>query len=237
MERSIQQPVGDGIKARNFYDDVVTIQELLNEISIENGGPNPPLKVDGTCGHKTKSAIQNFQLKHFGWKLADARVDPGGATLRKMNEMAGAPEFKSLGFRLRRFQPDSEDVSPGELQIFHLQHLEFTLRNAIYTFSVSGVVVNPAAYPPASFRGEWSAFITRVPMTIRELGCKALLNYTMVPVVTPWGPPGDYYKFPNSNTVLELYLKTGTIYVGVGFETDVQLWGTFAYSGEPAVQL
>jgi Putative peptidoglycan binding domain len=233
MDRSIQQPVGDGIKARNLYDDVVTIQELLNDISIENGGPNPPLKVDGVCGHKTKTAIQNFQLKHFGWKLADARVDPGGATLKKMNQTASAPEFRSMGFRLRRFQPDSEGVSPSQPQIFHVQYLEFALRRAIYTFSTAGVQVNPSAYRSATFRGEWNAFITKAPMSIRDLGCKALINYSVVPAWTPWGPPDDYYKFPNHSDVLELYLKTGTVYVGVGFQTSSKTWGKFTYSGEP----
>ncbi len=153
MDRSILQPVGDGAKAKNLYDDVVTIQQLLNEITPQNGGPNPPLKVDGICGPKTKAAIQNFQLKHFGWKLADARVDPDGATLKKMNELAGAGDYKSLGFRMRRLQPDSQNVVASQTQIFLLQYLEGAWRSGIYTFSSMPVAVNPAAYPPIAFQG------------------------------------------------------------------------------------
>jgi hypothetical protein len=233
VDRSIQQPVGDGAKAKNIYDDVLTIQQLLNEITPQNGGPNPPLKGDGICGPKTKAAIQNFQLKHFGWKLADARVDPNGATLRKMNELAGAGDYKSLGFRMRRLQADSEEVPPAQPQIFLLQYLEGAWRNAIYTFSPWPVSANPAAYPPARFKGGWNAFTTRSPMSVRDLGCKARQATSGVVYPTPWGPPDDYYKV-NPGHVMELYLPTGTIYVPVGFKTDVQMWGPFTFAGERA---
>jgi len=49
------------------------------------------LKVDSICGEKTKKAIQMFQLKHFGWKLADGRVDPYKQTIAKLNELVGSP--------------------------------------------------------------------------------------------------------------------------------------------------
>jgi hypothetical protein len=45
--------------------------------------------VDGRCGQKTMKAIQTFQLKHFGWKGADGRVDPDKQTIAKLNELAG----------------------------------------------------------------------------------------------------------------------------------------------------
>ena len=38
MDRSIAKPVGDGQKAKNLYTDVVTIQQLLNDIAPANGG-------------------------------------------------------------------------------------------------------------------------------------------------------------------------------------------------------
>lgn len=78
--RTISTPVGAGVKALNRCDDVRTIQEMLNAISPDNGGAKPHLKVDGKCGDKTKGAFQHFQLRHFGWELADGRVDPGGPT-------------------------------------------------------------------------------------------------------------------------------------------------------------
>jgi len=78
-----------------------------------------------------------------------------------------------------------------------------------------------------------NAFTTRLPMSLRELGCKARQATEGVVYPTPWGPPDDYYKV-NPGHVMELYLPTGTIYVVVGFETDVQMWGAFTFAGEPA---
>lgn len=85
MARTITATVGS--KAPNRHDDVVTIQELLNNIESSKGGPNPLLVVDGLCGSKTTSAIQKFQLQHFGWKGADSRVEPEKQTLAKLNEL------------------------------------------------------------------------------------------------------------------------------------------------------
>lgn len=230
MERSIEKPVGDGSKARNLYDDVVTIQQLLNEIAPANGGANPPLKVDGICGPKTKKAIQTFQLQHFGWKLADARVDPGGATLAKMNALA-VPDYESIAFRMRRFQDDSKAVPASEPQIFHVQYLEFGLRNALYSFSVHPFSANPASHPMALFKGGWNAFTTRQPTSIRRLGCKARQSTMSIEYPTPWGGVDEYYKI-NPGHVMEFYLTTGAIYVPVGFETEQSTWGQFAYAGE-----
>jgi putative peptidoglycan binding protein len=230
MDRSIAKPVGDGPKAKNLYDDVVTIQQLLNDIAPANGGASPPLKVDGICGPKTKHAIQAFQLQHFGWKLADGRVDPGGATLAKMNALA-IPEYESIAFRMRRLQDDSKMVSPSEPQIFHVQYLEFGLRNAVYSFALNPVSVNPAAYPQSMFKGGWNPFTTRQPMSVRRLGCKARQASLPIQYPTPWGGTDDYYKV-NPGHVMEFYLTTGTIYVPVGFETDLSTWGQFVYGGE-----
>jgi peptidoglycan hydrolase-like protein with peptidoglycan-binding domain len=232
MDRSIEKPVGDGQKARNLYNDVVTIQQLLNDITPANGGANPPLKVDGVCGPKTKGAIQKFQLQHFGWKLADARVDPGGETLAKMNAMAAVSEYASIAFRIRRWQEDSEEVPPTRPQIFHVQYLESpSFRNAIYSFASLPVAVNTAAYPLPQFRGGWNVVMTRVPLTIRNLGCKARQTTMVIIPQTPWGPPDDYYKI-NPGHAMEFYLPSGTVYARVIFETDVSAWGQFTYAGD-----
>jgi peptidoglycan hydrolase-like protein with peptidoglycan-binding domain len=85
-------------KAKNTPVDVRAIQELLNGVPPEQGGPSPKLTVDGKCGPQTQKAIQQFQLKHFGWKLADGRVDPNGPALAKMNELSSGAGA-SLGDR------------------------------------------------------------------------------------------------------------------------------------------
>ena len=47
-----------GRYATNAKPDVTTVQELLNGVFPENGGPEPLLDVDGLCGPKTTGAIQ-----------------------------------------------------------------------------------------------------------------------------------------------------------------------------------
>jgi peptidoglycan hydrolase-like protein with peptidoglycan-binding domain len=66
--------------------DVRTVQELLNKVPADSGGPRVKLPVDGVCGTSTGDAIRTFQVRQFGGGMADGRVDPGGPTLRKLNE-------------------------------------------------------------------------------------------------------------------------------------------------------
>lgn len=86
MQRNIRASVG-AMGGVNLIEDVRTVQELLNGVPPGQGGPAPPLVVDGVCGPKTINAIQKFQLHHFGWSGADGRVDPGGPTIQKLNEL------------------------------------------------------------------------------------------------------------------------------------------------------
>jgi peptidoglycan hydrolase-like protein with peptidoglycan-binding domain len=86
----IQASVGnDGANGRT---DVESIQLLLNAVPAAAGGADPDLKVDGICGPKTKAAILHFQLRQFGNRLADGKVDPAGPTMSKLNELAGRGE-------------------------------------------------------------------------------------------------------------------------------------------------
>jgi peptidoglycan hydrolase-like protein with peptidoglycan-binding domain len=68
-----------GAGGTNKADDVKFIQTRLNRFPASDGGPAPPLVVDGLIGPKTLAAIRQFQAAHFGWQ--DGRVDPGGPTL------------------------------------------------------------------------------------------------------------------------------------------------------------
>lgn len=83
----INAPVGIG--GANMSQDVITIQKALNGVFSADGGASPPLVVDGFCGQKTKNAIQQFQLKQFGWSGADGKINPGGQTIRRLNEVLG----------------------------------------------------------------------------------------------------------------------------------------------------
>ena len=83
-DAAITAPVGQG--GVNRPGDVSTIQYCLDQVPPVDGGPNPPLKVDGLCGPKTIKAIRDLQQKHFGWQGCDGRIDPGRQTLAKLNE-------------------------------------------------------------------------------------------------------------------------------------------------------
>ena len=94
-ELNIQGSVGRG--GRNHGEDVKSIQNALNRVPKTQGGPLPPLVVDGLNGPKTERAIYVFQMQHFGAMRADARVDPGGRTLAKLREFQTQNQFAAAG--------------------------------------------------------------------------------------------------------------------------------------------
>jgi hypothetical protein len=149
-----------------------------------------------------------------------------------MNEMAAVAEYTSVAFRIRRWQEDSEEVPASRAQVFHVQYLESPgYRNAIYSFAPQPASVQTSAYPLPQFRGDWNVVITRVPLSIRNLGCKARQTTMPTLTTTPWGPPDDKYKI-NPGHAMEFYLPSGTVYAAVSFETEVSAWGQFMLSGE-----
>ncbi len=83
----IKASVGNG--GHNAEADVTEVQSLLNAVPAGQGGANPVLDIDGWCGKGTVAAIHAFQKRQIGW--SDGRVDPGKATIRRLNELASAP--------------------------------------------------------------------------------------------------------------------------------------------------
>lgn len=82
MNWSISASVGrNGV---NFRKDVIVVQQLLNGVPGESGGPITALKVDGLAWSKTTAAIERFQKIACGFQWPDGRVDPGGKTLVKL---------------------------------------------------------------------------------------------------------------------------------------------------------
>ena len=84
---SISQPVGQGPLARNQSDDVRTIQDALNQVTVKGvaGGPIPLLAVDGICGPKTNAAISRFQQLQLN--IFDGVIEPNKKTIIKLNEI------------------------------------------------------------------------------------------------------------------------------------------------------
>lgn len=92
---SITAAVGNQPPPRcpNRAGDVRTIQQALNRFTPLDGGPAPPLAVDGIFGPKTRDAIYHFQkkwnIKPKAWKVPDGIVDPDGPTIARLRQGAG----------------------------------------------------------------------------------------------------------------------------------------------------
>ena len=94
--RTISASVGrNGV---NRYEDVLTIQQMLNVIPAYQGGPAAALVEDGKNGPNTMGAIEKFQ--RFIGIQPDGRVDPNGGTLAALNAvraMLGTNRGKKAG--------------------------------------------------------------------------------------------------------------------------------------------
>lgn len=153
----VQISASVGQSGKNLQPDVQTIQDALNRISPLQGGAAPQLVVDGLCGPKTKSAIQKLQLKHFGWSLADSRVDPGGPTLAKINELLGTSKFTATEDMDIGMSSSSELVGelgpPNKTNPLYLEYLDETLqwiRAAQANAMVAQTVVNQPPDAPGT---------------------------------------------------------------------------------------
>lgn len=169
MTREISASVG--INGINHADDVVTVQKLLNNVPEMNGGPKVKLKIDGICGPKTKSAIQAFQLKHFGWSGADGRVDPGKQTLAKLNEYdQSTPVITSQRFRIRRNWDMKIISNKHEDWFWYFEVVDVNTQQAAYYYFGDR---NRPKMKPHAFVGAWHSFSTAKPYSVEGLECSA----------------------------------------------------------------
>ena len=82
-----------GRQCQNWRDDQKTVTDLLNGISVGDGGAAGALNgtiVAGICGDALYAAISQFENKHFP-RQGSGYVDPGGAMLRLMEQLAARP--------------------------------------------------------------------------------------------------------------------------------------------------
>ena len=93
---AISAPVGNNFVAArvlNRPDDTRAIQAALNKFTPLQGGPSPPLEVDGGCGRLTRDAILHFQekwdLKPRGANDPDGIVDVEGPTIDRLRAGPG----------------------------------------------------------------------------------------------------------------------------------------------------
>jgi peptidoglycan hydrolase-like protein with peptidoglycan-binding domain len=77
-----------GVGGVNDIQDVTAVQDLLNRVPVQFGGPKTKLKVDGKFNSITLQAIQDFQTHQFG--NADGVIKPSHYTLQKLAKFAQA---------------------------------------------------------------------------------------------------------------------------------------------------
>lgn len=82
---NIMSAVGRG--GTNGNQDVRVVQTLLNQ-NAARMQPFTALRVDGLIGPKTIAAIERYQRNVLRFQNVDGRVDPGGTTLRNLNNGA-----------------------------------------------------------------------------------------------------------------------------------------------------
>ncbi|MBN8733734.1 MAG: hypothetical protein J0L64_24580 [Acidobacteria bacterium] len=86
--KKLRAAVGRG--SRNRFDDVRTVQYLLNCVPRRAGGPVRELRVDGVAGELTLSALERF----LGQRGAEEeRVTPRGEALRALSEFDPYPQL------------------------------------------------------------------------------------------------------------------------------------------------
>jgi hypothetical protein len=132
MARSLTSSVGKG--GTNLPDDVITVKELLNSAAEIFGAPSNFIDpVDGIVDGALIDAISRFQRSNqFGF--SDGRVDPGGATLKRLNGVVDGTVSLFLGVEVDNSQLDSASAISDISQDFK-DTLTLANNNVFQTFS------------------------------------------------------------------------------------------------------
>jgi hypothetical protein len=91
--------IGDAVGAgcSNRRDDVLVVQSLLNVAYARVRIPPRTIPVTGMIDADTQAAIFQFQRAQLGG--GDGSIDPGGATLRRLNAVAAGPPRSTASAR------------------------------------------------------------------------------------------------------------------------------------------
>ena len=185
MARKLNASVGR-MGGVNYRDDVITVQQLLNQVPITSGGPSPPLNVDGICGSKTINAIQVFQVKQFGWSMADGRVDPNGATHTRLNTFDKSsgdrphyPGLHYISFYIRRLGTKTSFKPVARELIFEVCHVRFARERAYYWLQLPGRIMPGWTEHGGDWRS-YRRFHTNLPRTIYGLSCPAAYHSSRI---------------------------------------------------------
>lgn len=93
IQSSIYITASVGHGGRNNSADVLTIQKRLNALMHP---PRKPLAMDGLSGPNTEGVIADFQINVLNFRRPDRRVDPGGKTIRALNDPASEGKWARM---------------------------------------------------------------------------------------------------------------------------------------------
>lgn len=102
MRSSLGQPVGTR-PAPNRAVDQRVIMAMLSLIPPHLGGPSVPVVGtlrNGTISPQLQQAIYGFQRKYNPARFQDGRIDPGGRTLKQLNELLSQRVWRLRGFSI-----------------------------------------------------------------------------------------------------------------------------------------
>lgn len=188
----------------NAAADVKAVQGLINQISMNFGGPLKPIAVDGIVGPETIGAINRFQSRNFGW--SDGRVDPNGKTLAKLDSVAGMSGIAPPnGAPKPNFGPKNPATPSGAGQPGMPTNIDgaSTGNNWAMITSVTGKV--KMRFPGGSFVQAFPGFFLppgSVLMTYDATGCPLNLDLTPQEMREPYPfkPGSASVKFDDGTT-------------------------------------
>jgi hypothetical protein len=123
-----------GRQCQNWWGDQKTVTDLLNSISISDGGAAGTLNgriVAGICGDGLYGAISQFEDKHFPAQRS-GYVDPGGAMLALMEQLVAHPGSAPTAAGVRPAAAQSAPIPAAETK------LDILRRNVQDVRSVAG---------------------------------------------------------------------------------------------------
>jgi len=123
MAKTISATVGKdsaGRLAHNRFQDVISVEELLNQVPPDQGGPLQKLPASGVFTQQTFLAICKFQERKFGW--ADGLVEPYQRTIAELNKFDKVAEIprsmmRVIGEQQQLFRGDP-GLGLGEMGVF-----------------------------------------------------------------------------------------------------------------------
>jgi len=133
--------VGEG--GQNHPADVLEVQERLNAIATDAGGPIQPLAEDGICGGYTKAAILKFQ-RRWPELVKDGRIDPDKNTWKKLVSLSVEFEIASTGTPLPKVAASGAKPSQKKIAARYSRRSDVPDRNDAH-YPVPRILSHPVA--------------------------------------------------------------------------------------------